>query len=1303
MWLFLGASMSFLNLDYAAATMNCSISSTQYNALEEFYSNLGGLYWNYDAKYPNTSEWSFPSDVLAPCSKAWQGVSCKLEATSLNICNIVGLTLTAMNLVGRLPDSIGDLTSLQTLALEGNSISGSLPQTLATLYNLTAFDVGSNVITGSFPTFMGDISGLVLFAINNNLIHGTLASQLANSRSLEMLYVNGNNLSGPIPIWLGDLKNLSYFAANNNVLTGKVPMELTLLPLLIYVQVSSNLLSGREPLELGLGPFVSYVVGQANYFSGSLPSNWSGFDRLGYVLLDENFISGSIPFSIGLGNVSSMSAGARISLVEFSLSYNLLTSSIPYTLGSHTAMIALSLASNSLSGYLPSQLSQLQLLSILNISSNALSGTLISTLTQVLSVVSLADNSFTGSIPPSLFVSPNLTIMDLSTNCFSGSLPGTLCSAPSSLTTLVLNALASGKKCRASIPKILSGIFHGTLSTKRLSATFPSCIFSLAGLQTLELAGNGMLGSLPNQPLPASLSTLVLSSNLLEGEIPLYIQLKGNFTKLALQHNRLWGTLANEFDVTSKNSTTFASVRLRVNRLSGPVPSTFRNLPVINVLEGNLFSCVNTNELPVNDPEVATYSCGSNNFNTSLIIWVAAAGVATISFIAGFILLYFLTSSTEKRLREESVRQSTCWKLRNTIVRIYFNTLQWYYFQYPSGRVTFANTFQFLAMLKSSGSGMAMLSLFYVVVCMNTYILLKSFSSVASVTHYQYSWILTTAYMHGSTPVVLIMLYMTLSVILIAIRIRDRVEIEEVKSGRFCPQSNLLSAWKLSSLSSWDTYAKVGNNVVVPFLCHCFNAGIALYVNAVYVRIFEFEKITPLQQFGVEVMLSTFKVVWTALFVPYSMRYFRQFSASHRLCHQVFMMCVVMILAPILVSVAGSLSCFYNVFVPTTSIVSTYSAPSLSVECSPEVIDEFVDGQQIVGISSVCDTTVSDIGVTTTATSQFVYSYECGSTIITSYIPVFMYSYIYSCLLLPVARMVLLHCSQATLSRYLPKSVYNNFIVNTLFDCNDMIENSAVVSRMTATDATSAIARQLTASQKAVVQAEPSQKTTVESESQAISSGKERADSLNGSSKSIVLATSFSTRISLFLNNISLYSEESIASTGLFDGSNVVAKRLLDFGVMLTFGLACPPLGLAVAFSAFVNAGVWRIMIGKYLASHVTRLPENSAGAFRKVEISSNGLLLGSTVALWVVCYVGCIFWSFMLFDMVADVYGDSSGFAVVFVLLFVSPVFMFLVLRVYDFSKSSRRKMLFRKQNSEKSPLAPSDIQLNGDFQSQL
>jgi hypothetical protein len=29
--------MSFLNLDYAAATMNCSISSTQYDALEEFF------------------------------------------------------------------------------------------------------------------------------------------------------------------------------------------------------------------------------------------------------------------------------------------------------------------------------------------------------------------------------------------------------------------------------------------------------------------------------------------------------------------------------------------------------------------------------------------------------------------------------------------------------------------------------------------------------------------------------------------------------------------------------------------------------------------------------------------------------------------------------------------------------------------------------------------------------------------------------------------------------------------------------------------------------------------------------------------------------------------------------------------------------------------------------------------------------------------------------------------------------------------------------------------------------------------
>jgi hypothetical protein len=131
----------------------------------------------------------------------------------------------------------------------------------------------------------------------------------------------------------------------------------------------------------------------------------------------------------------------------------------------------------------------------------------------------------------------------------------------------------------------------------------------------------------------------------------------------------------------------------------------------------------------------------------------------------------------------------------------------------------------------------------------------------------------------------------------------------------------------------------------------------------------------------------------------------------------------------------------------------------------------------------------------------------------------------------------------------------------------------------------------------------------------------------------------------------------------LFDGSIIVAKRLLDFAIMSTFGLACPVLGLAVAFSVIINASIWILMTGKFLSS----IEADNKLALSKLEASTRELLKGAVSGMWIVVFAVCMFWSIMVFDMVADVEGNTNGLVYALVCLFAVPMLLFWLIRLGD------------------------------------
>lgn len=79
----------------------------------------------------------------------WFGVECNNDS------NIIGIRLSFNKLFGTIPDSIGQLSSLQHLDLRFNQLSGSIPDSIGQLDILQILDLRSNQLYGTISDSIG--------------------------------------------------------------------------------------------------------------------------------------------------------------------------------------------------------------------------------------------------------------------------------------------------------------------------------------------------------------------------------------------------------------------------------------------------------------------------------------------------------------------------------------------------------------------------------------------------------------------------------------------------------------------------------------------------------------------------------------------------------------------------------------------------------------------------------------------------------------------------------------------------------------------------------------------------------------------------------------------------------------------------------------------------------------------------------------------------------------------------------------------------------------------------------------------
>lgn len=542
--------------------------------------------------------WNFANNS-DPCVNHWEGITCDSSNSNITILNLSGY-----GLLGTLPESIGNLTSLTQLLLGAandtyfNFISGSIPETISNLIDLKVLFLDNNFFSGTIPNSFTNLISLeqLILSYNHNLT-GVIPKNIGNLINLKVLEIEYCSLFGGIPQSIA-LLPLTTLALNNNSLTGPIPEDLFLNSNLQVLQLNDNQLNGSLPSQVSNQSQLLNLNVDNNLLTGKIPTTYNQFPELIVLYLSRNNLTGQIPFDLGNNKLKN--------LVRLELADNLLTGTFPGSICNLTSLLIISIELNSLYGTIPLCLPDLLRLIALDLHDNFFNGS-IDVLTELstLSILFLGFNDFIGSIPTSIgnlsylifFSLPNsyidgtipselfnsgiLLVLELQYNFLTGSIPSSIQNSISTLRSLSIsyNELTNRPF------ELLSGmnsIEILQLDENRFSGSISKDICSWDKLYFLDVESNQFTGSIPSCiGNLMELSFIDLANNKLKGVIPSFPNLI-NLNFLLLNNNQFSGNLDKMFNATNQRGLQY--VELSSNFITGnPFPSELLKLPNLQV------------------------------------------------------------------------------------------------------------------------------------------------------------------------------------------------------------------------------------------------------------------------------------------------------------------------------------------------------------------------------------------------------------------------------------------------------------------------------------------------------------------------------------------------------------------------------------------------------------------------------------------------------------------------------------------------------------------------------------------------
>jgi len=274
--------------------INAQVNKQDSLALVDLYNSTDGPNWKTSKRWLSNERVEY-----------WAGIQVTEDGK-----NVEEIALYGNYLKGTIPESIGNLSKLETLYLGGNNLT-EIPSSIGNLAKLVVLHLESSNISGQIPAEIGNLENLAIIDLAYNDITGEIPTSIGNLINLAELKLSGNDLSGAIPSSFGNLTNIKEIDLCYNNISGSIP--------------SFGNLTKIKSLRL-----------DNNNISGSIPP-FGNLTEIKYLNLSNNNIFGSIPSSIGkLKN-----------LVQLYLKNNNITN-IPIEINNCSRLVYLDLSNNNL-------------------------------------------------------------------------------------------------------------------------------------------------------------------------------------------------------------------------------------------------------------------------------------------------------------------------------------------------------------------------------------------------------------------------------------------------------------------------------------------------------------------------------------------------------------------------------------------------------------------------------------------------------------------------------------------------------------------------------------------------------------------------------------------------------------------------------------------------------------------------------------------------------------------------------------------------------------------------------------------
>ncbi|CBI22623.3 unnamed protein product, partial [Vitis vinifera] len=602
---FLGSLSNLRYLNLSTASFGGVIPHQLGNLSKLHYLDIGNSYYDHRNSL-NAEDLEWISIILDLSINYFMSSSFDWFA---NLNSLVTLNLASSYIQGPIPSGLRNMTSLRFLDLSYNNFASSIPDWLYHITSLEHLDLGSldivsNKFQGKLPNDIGNLTSITYLDLSYNALEGEILRSLGNLCTFQL-----SNLSydrpqkGYLPSEIGQFKSLSYLSIDRNLFSGQIPISLGGISSLSYLNIRENFFKGiMSEKHLGNLTSLEELDASSNLLTLQVSSNWTPPFQLTYLYLGSCLLGPQFPawlqtqeyledLNMSYAGISSVIPAWfwTRSLSTVDLSHNQIIGSIPSL---HFSSI--NLGSNNFTDPLPQISSDVERL---DLSNNLFCGSLSPMLCRrtdkevnLLESLDISGNLLSGELPNCWMYWRELTMLKLGNNNLTGHIPSSM----GSLIWLVILDLSNNYFISISFDRFanLNSLVTLNLAFNNIQGPIPSSLRNMTSLRFLDLSYNYFTSPIPDWLYHITslehldLGSLNTESNNFHGIVPNDIGNLTSITYLDLSYNALeveiFRSLGNLCSFQLLNF--LSSLSIDRNSFSGHIPISLGGISSLRYL-----------------------------------------------------------------------------------------------------------------------------------------------------------------------------------------------------------------------------------------------------------------------------------------------------------------------------------------------------------------------------------------------------------------------------------------------------------------------------------------------------------------------------------------------------------------------------------------------------------------------------------------------------------------------------------------------------------------------------------------------